>query len=213
METNFEIDSITIEKMKAMRRYRTFRKIANVVRTLEIFVAILLVSMSFSWSSSHFPAILSYSGVFLRRASSVLLSPHFVFVVGNVIIITLFVNASENSSECSPENADVIVKEEEEFVVTPVTEVVEVEKEEEEEEEVVEKVYRRSKSTTSVEVAEEAERRVLRRSTTVPRRKSEERMKCEEDELSDEEFNRKVEEFIEKQRRFLSEETKILVLT
>ncbi|KAK9757664.1 hypothetical protein RND81_01G178000 [Saponaria officinalis] len=204
METIYEIDSIKIEKQKAMRRYRTFRKIPNIVRILEIFVAILFVSISFSWTSWYIPAMLNYSAVFLRRLSSVLFSPHFVFVIGNVIIITLFVNSGDHS----PENVDVSFGE---IVVTPSTELVVVEKEEEEEE-VVEKVYRRSKSTSMVK-AEVVERRELRRSSTVPRRRVEERRRCEEDELSNEEFNRKVEEFIEKQRRFLSEETKVLVLT
>ncbi|KAK9750175.1 hypothetical protein RND81_02G178400 [Saponaria officinalis] len=205
MDTIYEIDSIKIEKQKAMRRYKTFRKIANIVRILEIFVAILLVSISFSWTSSYIPAMLNYSGVFLRRLSSILFSPHFVFVISDVIIITLFVNSEDHS----PENVDVSVGE---IVVTPSTELAVVEKEEEEEE-VVEKVYRRSKSTSMVkaEVAEVVERRELRRSATLPRRKVEERRRCEEDELSNEEFNRKVEEFIEKKRRFLSEETKVLV--
>ncbi|KAK9740916.1 hypothetical protein RND81_03G070700 [Saponaria officinalis] len=206
MDTIYEIDSIKIEKQKAMRRYKTFRKIANIVRILEIFVAILLVSIRFSRTSSYIPAMLNYSGVFLRRLSSILFSPHFVFVISNVIII-LFVNSGDHS----PENVDVSVGE---IVVTPSTELAVVEKEEEEEEEeVVEKEYRRSKSTSMVkaEVAEVVERRELRRSATLPRRKVEERRRCEEDELSNEEFNRKVEEFIEKKRMFLSEETEVLV--
>ncbi|XP_074270849.1 uncharacterized protein LOC141594756 [Silene latifolia] len=223
METIHEIDNIKIEKAKAMRRYKTFRKIANIFRSLELFVAILLTFICISWSSSYIPAIVQFTGEFLRRLSTFLFSPHFVFVIGNIIIITLFANSSFaeksdqsehtvaeslNSGEFPPENAELIV----DAMVSPPA--------------VVEKVYRRSQSAAAVEITPAVDRREFRRSATVPRRKikggeiatavaaeARRRRKFEEDELSNDEFNRKVEEFIEKQRKFLSEETMTLVLS
>ncbi|KAK9742684.1 hypothetical protein RND81_03G190700 [Saponaria officinalis] len=214
METIYEIDAIKVEKYKAMQRYRTFQKIANIIRIFEIFVAVTLISISVSWTSSHIPTVFQLSGEFFRRLSSLLFSPLFVFVIGNVIVITLFANSSsssassDHSGDTSPENSevDVVV---DEAVASPVTEVA-----------VAEKVYRRSQSVAIVVAV--PEKKELRRSTTVPRRKigSDEvaaavtvSRSCEKEEISDEEFNRKVEEFIEKQRKFLSEESKILVLS
>lgn len=227
MESYHEIDTIKLEKQKAMRRYRNFKKIANIVRTLEIVVVITLISYSISFTSSYLPSAVEISGAFFRRLSSLLFSPHFVFLVGNVIIITLFAKSSgeDNSSnnagdEISGENAgEGISVEAEKFpvetpAVAPVAEGGESE----------EKVYRRTKSTSEMVVLKKAEeeeeekKKELRRSETEVRRKIKKapvimNRRFEADELSNEEFRRKVEAFIEKQQKALREEKLAVVLS
>ncbi|KMT20736.1 hypothetical protein BVRB_1g007090 [Beta vulgaris subsp. vulgaris] len=243
MDSYHEIDTIKIEKQKAMQRYNNFKKIANIVRTLEIVVAITLISYSISFTSSYFPAAVEFSAVFFRRISSLLFSPHFVFLVGNVIIITLFAKSSgENKSSdksgeeiltCSENLEDELFAEknpsdekisensgESENVVGESPANIPVIEERENEE----KVYRRTQSTVEMTVVKE-DKKELRRSTTEVRRKignvekssaifrRRENRKFEEDELSNEEFNKKVEAFIAKQQRFLMEEKLAVVVS
>lgn len=233
-----EFDTIKMEKEKAMRRYRTFKKIANIVRTVEVIIAIMFVSFSLSFTSSYLPAVLEFSGAFFRRIFSLLLCPHFVFLIGNVIIITLFAKSSsekktsdqteEELSEAKIEsvnveigisgernesdNVDGGISGVTEKIVSEVPAVVSAAEERESEE----KVYRRTKSTSEMVVVKE-EKKELRRSETEVRRKIEEspviHRRFEEDELSNEEFNRKVEAFIQKQQRFLREEKLAVVLS
>lgn len=226
MET-YEIDAIKIEKQKAMRRYRTFRKIATIVRTLEIFIAILIVSWSISSISAYIPSAIEISGKILRRLFSLLFSPHFVFVLGNAIVITLFAKSGDRK-HVAVAGDDIIAEVEEresETVVIPAVEVEERETETvvvpavEEERESEEKSYQRTQSSLEMVIVEEREKKqkVLRRSETEPRRKigsgeSTVRKYGEVDELSSDEFRRKVEAFIEKQQRLLREECKSVVV-
>lgn len=258
---SYEFDAIKIEKAKAMQRYRTFKKIATIVRSLEIFVVVILISWSVFRSSAYLPAAINFSGAFIRRASSLLFCPHFVFLLGNAIIITLFANSREKTSseksvrdeifsvsaadsisaeksgggdvfsgasqaeKSEPEVAKAVV-----YVPPPPAETAIVEVAEKREPEVVVKAveetrtYRRSQSAVEKVIGEEEvkEKIELRRSRTVPRRKSGDgeaamaarrRRMSDVDDLSNEEFRRRVEAFIEKQQKFLREESKALVLT
>ncbi|KAJ8429815.1 hypothetical protein Cgig2_004399 [Carnegiea gigantea] len=252
---SYEFDAIKIEKAKAMQRYRTFKKIATIVRSLEIFVVVVLISWSVFRSSAYLPVAINFSGAFLRRVSSLLFCPHFVFLLGNAIIITLFANSREKTSseksvrdeifsvsaadsisaeksgggdveESEPEVAKAVV-----YVPPPPAETAIVEVAEKREPEVVVKAveeetrtYRRSQSAVEKVIGEEEvkEKIELRRSRTVPRRKigdgeaamaARRRRMSDVDDLSSEEFRRRVEAFIEKQQKFLREESKALVLT
>lgn len=253
---SYEIDAIKIEKAKAMHRYRTFQKIATIVRILEIFVAAVLISWSILRSSEYVPAAVEISSAFLRRVFSLLFCPHFVFLVGNVIIITLFANSRQKSPagelqaeerELEPVKVageifagEVQVEEREkpevvkvhavdETAVVPVVENREIEVTvtpavvEKVIREVERKSYRRTKSALEEVIGEKIE---LRRSKTVPRGKSrngESSMAATEartrrrmydvEDLSNEEFKKRVEAFIEKQQKFLREESKAVVLT
>ena len=255
---SYEFDAIKIEKAKAMQRYRTFKQSATIVRSLEIFVVVILISWSVFRSSAYLPVAINFSVAFLRRVSSLLFCPHFVFLLGNAIIITLFANSREKtSSEKSvrdeifsvsaadsisaeksgggdvfsgesqvPEVAKAVV-----YVPPPPAETAIVEVAEKREPEVVvqaveeeTRTYRRSQSAVEKVIGEEEvkEKIELRRSRTVPRRKSGDgeaavaarrRRMSDVDDLSSEEFRRRVEAFIEKQQKFLREESKALVLT
>uniref|UniRef100_A0A803MZY9 DUF4408 domain-containing protein n=2 Tax=Chenopodium quinoa TaxID=63459 RepID=A0A803MZY9_CHEQI len=222
-----------------MRRYRTFKKIANIVRTVEVIVAIMFVSFSLSFTSSYLPAVIEFGGAFFRRIFSLLFCPHFVFLIGNVIIITLFAkSSSENKTSDQTEeelsgakiesvNVEIGISGENnesdnvDGGISGVTEKVVSEVPAVEEREMEEKVYRRTKSTSEMVVVKE-EKKELRRSETEVGRKIEktaaidrrrENRWFEVDELSNEEFNRKVEAFIQKQQRFLREEKLAVVLS
>ncbi|XP_057532837.1 uncharacterized protein LOC130810719 [Amaranthus tricolor] len=223
MDTYHEIDTIKLEKLKAMQRYRTFNKIANIIRMLEIIVAISFISYSISFGSSYLPALFELADKFLRRLSSLIFSPHFVFVIGNIIIVTLFAKSSSEKTSFTSNNAGEEIFGEVETVVAEspvvVKEVPAVEVREKEE-----KIYRRTKSAGEIVVVKEDEKKVLQRSETQIRRKIENTEKnpvilrrkgrtFEEDELSNEEFRRKVEAFIERQQKFLREEKLAVIVS
>ncbi|XP_008800739.2 uncharacterized protein LOC103715017 [Phoenix dactylifera] len=88
------MDPVKAEKETAMRRYRRLRKIAKLFRLLEAFAALLFLS----WSSARLPAAARFSGYFLRRLAAVILSPRFVFLLGNAIVLVLFAKSRQLSS-------------------------------------------------------------------------------------------------------------------
>jgi len=260
---SYELDAIKIEKDKAMQRYRAFSKIATIVRSLEIFVLVVLIYWSVFRSSAYLPVAINFSGGFFRRVCDLLFCPHFVFLLGNAIIVALFANSREKTSSeksaadeifsaapgvsiyaekscCGEVFSYELQAEKRESEVTKVvvyvppppvpaeTTIVHVaEKRESEVIKAVEeerRTYRRSQSAAEKVIGEEEvkEKIELRRSKTVPRRKSRDgeaamgasrRRMSDVDDLSNEEFRRRVEAFIEKQQRFLMEESKALVLT
>ncbi|KAJ8497911.1 hypothetical protein OPV22_008463 [Ensete ventricosum] len=88
------MDAIQAAKRRAVRRYRWLQRIGTLLRCLEASAALLLLS----WSSARIPT------GFLRHLTSVLLSSHFVFLLGNAIVLLLLADsgrqfpASPNSS-------------------------------------------------------------------------------------------------------------------
>lgn len=231
---SYEIDVIKMEKLKAMRRYRTFQKIATLVRTLEIFVAIMIVSWSISSAWAYMPAGVEFAGKFIRRISSLFFNPHFAFVLGNVIVITLFAKSNDRTSSCENFTGDVLSgdvpveerqSEKENSVADDVAviETVTVPDEEEEERESERKTYERTRSSLEMVIVDEKEKNTkkeLRRSETEPRREignlestmAKRTTVHKMDGLSNDEFRRKVEAFIEKQQRLLREESKSVVI-
>ncbi|XP_062076783.1 uncharacterized protein LOC133781727 [Humulus lupulus] len=89
--------NIKAEKANAILRYNQLRKLANLFRLVEILVVVVLISRI----SFHVPVAVKNSGGFLRDFSGILSSPRFVFVVGNVIVITLFVKSGQFSGRDS----------------------------------------------------------------------------------------------------------------
>ncbi|XP_010926172.1 uncharacterized protein [Elaeis guineensis] len=97
------MDPVKAEKETAMRRYRRLQKIAKLFRLLEVIAALLLLS----WSSVRLPAAARLSGDFLRRLAAVLLSPRFVFLLGNTIILVLFAKSRHLSSSTDGVGGDI----------------------------------------------------------------------------------------------------------
>ncbi|KAL0921479.1 hypothetical protein M5K25_008556 [Dendrobium thyrsiflorum] len=82
------------EKDTATRRFRRFRHIGRLLRFLELAGAFVVLSYSYY----YVPSIARNSGVFLRRAAVVLISPTFVFLLGNVIVVVLFAKSGQIAS-------------------------------------------------------------------------------------------------------------------
>ncbi|GMH16193.1 hypothetical protein Nepgr_018034 [Nepenthes gracilis] len=206
-----------------MSRPQRFRKIANVLKTVEAwFFVLMLLSWSVSRSKNYFPAAVELSGVCFRRISVVLFTPHFAFIVGNVIILTLLIKSRQFSSHRNTAVGYIVsdfdylnetqqqIPARDEWLAEAVfddkrivlTEMA-----------VTNSAIRRTcRRTPSDEFkTEKVEKAHLRRSETEPRGKIEsadgEPYDADVDGLSNDEFQRRVEAFIEKRQRFLKEES------
>ncbi|KAL5708691.1 hypothetical protein ACHQM5_019457 [Ranunculus cassubicifolius] len=91
----FFTDNVKAEKSIAMKKYQRFRKIADALRYV---FEICVVLMLFAWISTRLPSTLC--DIF-RDFSSLFVSPRFMFVVGNAIILTLFAKSGQFSGENS----------------------------------------------------------------------------------------------------------------
>ncbi|KAK7409816.1 hypothetical protein VNO78_00153 [Psophocarpus tetragonolobus] len=83
-----------LQTKKTMKHHRHLRKIANLVRYAEVCVVLVLVSRL----SINLPSTLKNSTEYFRNFMG---SPRFVFLLGNVIIITLFAQSGHFSSHSS----------------------------------------------------------------------------------------------------------------
>lgn len=88
-------DTVTLEKAKAISSYNKMRKITTLFRAVELFVFLFILSkfspefsFSFSLSFEHFKGILS-----------TLISSQFVFILGNTIVLVLFLLSRHFSGE------------------------------------------------------------------------------------------------------------------
>lgn len=95
MDYTSEFDNVKSEKAKAMVKYRRMRKVANMFRLFEIVLALIL----FSWLSTCLPSVVQISVHYLKKLSVVVVSPRFVFFIGNAIILTLFLNSGHFSKK------------------------------------------------------------------------------------------------------------------
>lgn len=212
---SFEIDSIKVEKANAILRYRQLRKITNLFRFIEVCLVLILVSKF----SLQLPIAIKVSGDYFRDLSVTLISPRFVFVVGNAIIIILFAKSGQFSGQNQAEKCDETHLYDE-FVEKSEKGMIEISKSEETLVMVdtyttyEAKVYRRTQSENPIKDNSDKTHRELRRSVTEKCLKPTD--SCEknysEDVMSDEEFNRKVEAFIARQQRFRREEESMAVV-
>ncbi|KAL2328978.1 hypothetical protein Fmac_022405 [Flemingia macrophylla] len=178
--------NLQAEKANAILKHRKLRRLATLLRILEVCAVVVLASRL----SLHLPDAVRNSSQYLRDLSLFMNNPRFVFLVGNIIIIALFAQFSATNvgqqnlyQEFAPGRPETV------FVATK-PRVRAGEK----------KVYRRCET----EVVREKRRRVLRRCET-KRIKAEEEM-APEDGMSNEEFRRTVEAFIARQQRIRREE-------
>lgn len=231
---SFGFDNVKAEKAKAMRRFNRLRSLAKAFRFLELLSALLFLA----WTFERLPFAVKISGEFLLKLGGVVTSPLFVFLVSNVIIVTLIaksgifsavnnvdskiydeiINNAENrsKSECQKE----VLYQDKEIISEASIDTLSSEETEPEPEPDSEfemdypRVYRRSKSEKlAIRKSWEEVTKELRRSETEKCRKVE-NMDGElvpEDELSNEEFQRTIEDFIAKQLRFRREESLSIV--
>ncbi|GLT86201.1 hypothetical protein SLE2022_043570 [Rubroshorea leprosula] len=84
---------IRLEKKNAILKHRRRCKIANLLRFFEVCVVLILISRF----TVQFPVAVKNSGGYFRDLTVALVSPRFVFVVGNLIVITLFAKSGHFS--------------------------------------------------------------------------------------------------------------------
>ncbi|KAF5448841.1 hypothetical protein F2P56_029340 [Juglans regia] len=92
---SFNFYSIKAEKANALMP--RLQKIANLCRVIEVCVVLVLISRL----SMQLPLAVNNSTEYFRDVKLVLVSPRFVFFVGNVIIITLFAKSGQFSARDS----------------------------------------------------------------------------------------------------------------
>ncbi|KAK9066876.1 hypothetical protein SSX86_014199 [Deinandra increscens subsp. villosa] len=246
----FDLHNVKAEKENAMLHYRRFRKIAKLFRLLELFLAVVLLS----WISSRLPFVIRIFGDYFRQLLSVIVSPLFIFLVGNVIVLTLVVKSGQltgnfsvvdvagtdlyeeivnnvTESDLPPvlEPEEVIVYQDKRIVTESIAKTVSTNCRGESEIQISEttkqkpsgdsvipdldlKSYRRSQSENlmkreCVVEADEVSGKLKRSETEIVRR-TDDAPAAENvvDELSNEEFQRRIEGFIARQVRFHQEE-------
>ncbi|KAF6144233.1 hypothetical protein GIB67_004906 [Kingdonia uniflora] len=225
MDTFDYFDNIKAEKSKAMIKYNRLRKIRNLFRLIELLLALVLLT----WVTTQLPfAIKAFKQLLL-----VLISPKFVFLIGNAIVVTLFAKSRNFSNQNPPSGTQIyeeFVKNSEKYHVLQEEEVLFEDKQTVCEEktttvksfDVGRKTFRRTQSekvkANNNNVCERL-RKELRRSETdvcanaeVLSEKSREREGGRGQEMSNEEFQKAIDEFIARQMRFRREETMAVVL-
>jgi len=204
--------NLQAEKANAILKHHKLQRVTTLIRLVEVCVVLVLISRL----SLKLPVVVRNSSEYLRDVSVIVNSHYFVFVIGNVIIITLFVQGSGKNVPKEPEHDDIYEKlvhksvnhEEKERMIKDDRIVeeggsLELKKMKRE----VKKSYRRCET----EILKKR-RRVLGRCESENERKlieaatpaAEEevvRISYPEDEMSNDEFRRIVEAFIAKQQR------------
>ncbi|KAG8389927.1 hypothetical protein BUALT_Bualt01G0029800 [Buddleja alternifolia] len=87
-------DNVKFEKENAVLRFNRFRRMTKVWQIFEVLVFLALIS----WSSVRVPAVMRViSGCFVEF-STYLFNHHVVFLIGNAIIVSLFVLCRQNDA-------------------------------------------------------------------------------------------------------------------
>ncbi|KAI3448022.1 hypothetical protein Pfo_004687 [Paulownia fortunei] len=212
----FNFHDIRVEKANAISRYRRIQRVTSLFRFVELFVLLIVVSRF----STQFALSLKLSGEYFRGISVTLISPRFVFLLGNAIVIVLFLKSGgfsgkngekvadfydEYVEKCRKNYQQACSKEEKKASDAYRVGVCYEER----------KIYRIHSENLERGIHGDERRREPKRSMTQIHRKSPdcgrklaaaESSSYAEDEMSSEEFRRTVEAFIARQQRFLREE-------
>ncbi|KAF5443937.1 hypothetical protein F2P56_036451 [Juglans regia] len=206
--------NIKVEKAKALPRHRQLQKIANLCRVIEVCVVLVLISRF----SMQLPLAVKNSTGYFHEVKVVLVSPRFVFVIGNVIIFTLFAKSGQFSARAANTSGLDLYEEffknsEKKQRIHP--DMTSYPRKISVSDESTFKDYRRIQSFSQNSNSGLCEKslRVLRRletqkcsKNTGPSDEVLAKSSCPEDEMSNEEFQRKVEAFITRQQRIRREE-------
>ncbi|KAH7520004.1 uncharacterized protein LOC107424669 [Ziziphus jujuba] len=97
----FDFDNVKAEKASAMRKYNRLRSLAKVFRFAELFVALLVLS----WTFTRLPFAVKISGEYFRKLLTVIVSPLFVFILCNGIIVSLIAKSGKFSGQNQSANS------------------------------------------------------------------------------------------------------------
>lgn len=87
------MQNIKVEKVNAKLRYRRLQKITALFRLLELCIFFFIVSRF----TTQLPIAFKVSGEYFRGLSVMAVSPRFVFIIGNAIVIVLFLKSGQLS--------------------------------------------------------------------------------------------------------------------
>ncbi|KAG7976014.1 hypothetical protein I3843_06G127300 [Carya illinoinensis] len=214
--------NIKVEQANAMQRHRQLQKITNICLIIKVCVVLVLISRL----SMRLPLAFKNSDGYFQNVTITLASPRFVFVIGNIIVITLFAKSGQLSTRDSTKKTSEFDLYEEFFkksekirrVHSNVTRCLEEHSTYDSKVKV--KDYRRVQS-----YLQNSNRGFGEKSLPVPHRRDTEKLRkssysCDrttkssntEDEINQEEFQRRVEAFIARQQRLRREEQYSVVL-
>lgn len=77
--------------------FHSFKSVAKLFRIVEFGVGIFVLL----WSSTRLPFAVKISGEYFRQLMSIILSPLFIFLISNVIVLTLFFKSGRFSGDSS----------------------------------------------------------------------------------------------------------------
>ncbi|CAI9769869.1 unnamed protein product [Fraxinus pennsylvanica] len=204
---SFNIHGIKVEKVNTIFRYDKRQMITILLRFMELCVILILLSRS----SIQLPFAFKLSDEYFRGLFITLISPRFVFVIGNAIIVILFMKSGQLSTKDGEKHSKIGVYDE--YM-----------------ENCRKKNIENQKPTNNITCCDHKKRKIhrsqsekmermhcedphweLRRSMTERCQKSVNCVKkpggssCAKDKMSSEEFRRTVEDFIARQQRSLRE--------
>ncbi|CAH9077841.1 unnamed protein product [Cuscuta europaea] len=90
-------DVVKSEKAKAVARFNRFRRMMKMIKCFELIVVLMVIS----WSCTRIPAVVKLTGVCLVELWDYACNPHVVFVIGNAIIVSLFVLCRKTGVSCN----------------------------------------------------------------------------------------------------------------
>ncbi|TMW98349.1 hypothetical protein EJD97_004160 [Solanum chilense] len=77
--------------------FHSFKSVAKLFRIVELCVGVFVLL----WSSTRLPFVVKISGEYFRQLISIILSPLFIFLISNVIVLTLFFKSGRFSVDSS----------------------------------------------------------------------------------------------------------------
>lgn len=86
---SFHFHNIKMEKANAKLRYRRLQKITAMFRLMEFCILLIIISRF----TIQLPVAFKLSGEYFRGFSVTAVSPRFVFILGNVIVLVLFLKS------------------------------------------------------------------------------------------------------------------------
>ncbi|KAM3376999.1 hypothetical protein P3S68_009412 [Capsicum galapagoense] len=217
MEYSLKNQNIKLEKTKAMVSYKRRQRMTMLFRFIEFCIFLVIMSRF----STQFPFGFKLSTDYFKGVGVTLISPLFAFVLGNAIVIILFLKSGQSSAKVDSIKIDLY---EQKCWVNKEVYCEQIEKQRKQsihvekayceqskkqsilrQKQLAEKKLDRSHSDSFTSLShDEKPRRELVRSATVGCLKD--NIKSMEDEMSNEEFRTTVEAFIARQQRFLREE-------
>ncbi|KAL2552799.1 hypothetical protein Fot_06418 [Forsythia ovata] len=95
---NFENGKV--EKSYTVSRFHHLRNITKLFRIIDFrFLLIFL-----TWASTHVPFVVRISGEYFRQLMTIVISPLFIFIISNIIVLTLLFQSGFLFPQCSQIN-------------------------------------------------------------------------------------------------------------